>query len=139
MGEDIGAERNVRVQGAGGADAEDVQGLVHGLHLAGGEIDIRQGVEFGHDNVNIVGADAMRQDGDAFPVPLSGDGNEFAGSVAELDLVQQVRDHVHAAGVAHEDDVVGQFFRLQMDMEGGAVAIDNEFRFRDSHGCSIIW
>jgi hypothetical protein len=59
--------------------------------------------------------------------------------VTEFHFVQQVRDHVDAAGVAHEDDVVGQFFRLQVDMEGGAVAIDNEFRFRDSHGCSIIW
>jgi hypothetical protein len=78
VGEDIGAERNVRVQGAGGADAEDVQGPVHGLHLTGGKVDVRQGVQFGHDNVDVVGADAMRQDGDALAHPLSGDGDEFA-------------------------------------------------------------
>ena len=138
MREDVGAEGNVRVQGAGGADTQDVQGLVHGLDLAGGEIDVGEGVQLGHHDVDVVGADAMGKEGDALAVPPAGDGDELAGGVPEFDVFQHFGDHVDPAGVAHEDDVVGQFFRLEVDVEHGAVAVDDEFGFRDSHGKSIM-
>ena len=76
----------------------------------------------------------MGKDGDALAVPPARDGDELAGGVPEFDVFQQFGDHVDAAGVAHEDDVVGQFFGLEVDVEHGAVAVDDEFGFRDSHG-----
>ena len=107
-----------------------------GPDLPGDEIDVRQGVQLGHHDVDVVGADAMGQDGDTLAVPPSGDGDELAGGMPELDIFQQFGDHVDPAGVAHKDDVVGQFFRLQVNVEHGAVAVDDEFGFRDSHGNS---
>ena len=43
------------------------------------------------------------------------------------------RYHVHAGGVSHHDHIVCQFFGLQVDVEYGAVGVDDEFGFRDSH------
>ncbi len=126
------------MQGARGADAEDVQGPVHGLDLPGGEIDVGQGVQFGHDDIDVVGADAVGQYGDTLAVAFARHGYEFTGGVAEFQLVQQVRDHVHAARVAYKDHIVSQFLRLKVDMERGAVSVDDEFRCRNAHDCSIM-
>ena len=122
------------MEGAGGADADDIEGAVLFLDLAGGEIDIGQRIQFGHDDVDVVRSDAVGKDGDALAVLPARDGDELAGGVAELDVLQEVGDHVNPAGVADHDDVVGQFFRLEVDMERGAVPVDDQFGFRYSHG-----
>ena len=133
MCQHVAAQRNVCVQGAGSADAQDVQGLVHGLDFAGLEVHVGQGVQLGHDDVDIVRADAMGQRGDALAVALAGDGNEFTGFVTEFYVCEVFSDHVHAGRIADHDDVICQFFGFQMDVKHGTVAIDDEFRFRDSH------
>ena len=105
--EHVTAQRNVCVQGAGGADTEDIQRLVHGLDLARGEVHVGQGIQLGHDDVDVVRADTVRQRGDTLSVALAGDGNEFAGFVAEFDVCKIFADHVHAGRVSHHDDIVG--------------------------------
>ena len=115
------------MQGAGGDDAEDVEGLVHGLYLAGFEVHIGQGVELGHHDVDIVRADAVGQRRDALSVAFAGNGYEFTGFVAEFDICQVFSDHVHAGRVSHHDDVVGQFFGFQVNVKHGTVAVDNQF------------
>ena len=72
MGKDIAAKRNVCVKGAGSADTEDIQGLVHRLHLTGFEIHVCQGVKLRHHNVNIVRADTVGQRRNALSVTFSG-------------------------------------------------------------------
>ena len=131
--EDITAQRNVCVQGAGSADAQDVQRLVLRLHFPGGEVYVGQGVQLRHDDVDVVRADAVGQHGDALAVVAAGYRNEFAGGVAEFHVLQVFGNHVHAAGVSHHDNIVCQFLRLDVDVENGTVGIDDEFGFRDSH------
>ena len=123
---DVAAQGNVGMQGAGGADPEDIQAAVHGLHLAGFKVHVGQGVQLRHHDVDIVRADAVGQRRDAFSVVFAGDGDKLTGGVAALDVGEEIGQHVHAAGVSHHDDVVGQLFGLQMNMESGAVSVNNE-------------
>ena len=103
------------------------------LYLAGGEIDIGQGVKLGHDDVDIVSTDAGGQKGDPLSVVFAGDGYELAGLMAELLVLKESGSHVHTAGIAEYNDPVCKLFRPQMDMECGTVSVDDQFRLRYSH------
>jgi hypothetical protein len=49
---------------------------------------------------------------------------------------------IHAGRISHEDDSVGQLFGLQMQVEAGAVGVDNKFGFREmsfAHEFSVIF
>ena len=129
----VAAQRDVCVQGAGGADAQDVEGAVLRLYLAGFEVHVGQGVQLCHHNVNVVRANPMGQGGDALAIVFAGYGDEFTRGVAELDVCQVFGNHVHAGRIAHHNYVIGQFLRFQVNVEHGAVAVDNKFRFRNSH------
>ena len=59
VAQDITAQRNVGTDCAAGADAEDGQAAMSQFGEAGIEIDIGQGVELGHHDVDVVGADAV--------------------------------------------------------------------------------
>jgi len=40
-------------------------------------------------------------------------------------------DSVYAIGIADHDDLVGELFRFQMEVEATAIGIDNKFRRSD--------
>ena len=86
VGQHIAAQRNVCVQGTGSTNAQDVEGTVYWLNLARFEVHIGQGIQFRHNNVNVVRADTMGQGGNALAIVLTGYGDEFTGFVAEFDV-----------------------------------------------------
>ena len=88
-----------------------------GFRLARGKVHIGEGIQFRHDDVDVVGSDAGREHGDPLSVVFSGGRNEFPGLPGEFDVGKIFRDHCHSARVSHQDDDVCKFIRSEMDVE----------------------
>ena len=101
------------------------------FEAAAGEVDIYQGVEFVEDDIDVVGADAGGDDGEAFLADAAGMGYEFAVLGAVFDGVEMAADAIYAVGIADGNDGGGQFFGSEIEVVDGAAFIDNEFAFRD--------
>ena len=128
-----GAKRNLGLNCTACAYAHQGEALVLGLDLAGGEVHVGQGVELGGHDVDIVGTYSMRQGGDALAVVETRYEGEFTRLPLGLDLFEVGNEHLHAPGVAHEEHGVGQFGRFDVDVKYRSVAVDDEFRFWNSH------
>ena len=138
MREDEGPERDFRLDGAAGAYPQDVESTVLGLDLAGLEIDVGEGVELGHHDVDVVGADARREHREPLSAAAAGHPHELPRGASGLDLVEQGDEHLHAAGIADEYHVVGKLVGTDVDVEYRTVAVDDKFRFRDSHDFALL-
>ena len=127
VAQDVASERDVGLCRAAGADAQDLERPMLCFGQAGLEIDVCKCVELGHHDVDVVGADAVRQGGDSFAMVGSCDGVELARALVELYGVEILCDRAHATRVAHHDHDVGQVFGKDMQMEHGTVVIDDQF------------
>ena len=119
------------MQATAGADAYHRQRAQIGAGQTCGEVDVGQCVELVNDDVDVVAADAVREDGEAFAGVAAGNAVELTVADVALDLAEVLPDHSHTVGVAHEHDVVGQLFRFQVQVKDAAVAVDDQFRRRD--------
>jgi hypothetical protein len=79
------------------------------------------------------------KDGQANALLPAGDPCELAGLALTLDFVEKGFEHLYTAGIADENQTVCELVGADMDVEHGAVAVDDEFGFRDSHGKSVMW
>src|SRR5580658_2418924 len=95
------------------------------------KIDIGQRVELVEDDVDIIGADARGDDGEAFLADASGVGHEFPVLRPVFDRVKMSADAAYAVRIANGDDRGGEFFGSEVEVVDGATVIDNEFAFRD--------
>ena len=123
---DIGAGRRLGLQSATSAHADEGQRAVHGALRAGGEVDVGQGVELVHHDVDVVAADARGEGRDALALVGARDGVELAALDLTLHGVEVVGYQGDAAGVAHEDHAVGQLFGAEVQVEDATVAIDDQ-------------
>ena len=101
------------------------------FEAAGGKIDIYQGIEFVEDDVDVIGADAGGDDGEAFLADAAGVGHEFPVLGAVFDRVEMPANAVYTVGIANGDNGRGQFFGSEIEVVDSAAFIDNEFAFRD--------
>jgi len=124
-------DRNIFLQAAGSAHADDGKGGGLGFDHPGGEVDIGQGVQLIENDVYIVGADAGGDDGDPFLSYVACVGNEFAVLGLVFDGVEMTADSGYPIGVAYGEDGGGQLFGTEVQVVDGAAAIDNEFTFSD--------
>ena len=69
----------------------------------------------------------LREHGEALALIGSGDGVKLAIAYLTLLAIEMGGHEVYAARVAHEDDLVGQLFGQQVEVEYATIAIDNEF------------
>ena len=129
------AHGRVGLQTATGAYAHQFQLAQRGAHGAGVEVDVGQGVEFVHHDVNVVAAYARRHHGDAFALVGACDGAKLAALHCAFAFAE-VRGHkVYAAGVAHKNHLVGQLLGQHVQVKDAAVGVDDEFGGRNSiHG-----
>ena len=88
LGCNVGADRSLVLQAARGADAYEGQLTEGVLLLAGLEVDVRQGIQLIEDDVDIVRADAVADDGDALALVRACDGVELAARYIALDGVE---------------------------------------------------
>ena len=116
---------NIALQGAGGADADDIERGQFRFDLAGIEVDIDQGVELIYDDIDIIGTDAGGEDGDAFVAHASGMGDEFAVLGYYFDLVEVFADLADPIGVADGDDGGCQFLGAEVEVIDGATVVDD--------------
>ena len=106
---------------------------VLGFDFAGLEIDVRKGVEFGHDYVDVVAADTVRESSHPLAMINTGRKGEFAGLPLCLYAFEQGFEHLDSPGIAEDDHRICKFFGLDVDVECRAVGIDDKFRFWYSH------
>lgn len=72
------------------------------------EIDVDEGVQLGHDDVDIVGADARGENGNALALIGAGEADELTIGVLALDGVEELLNHRNTTRVANEDDFIGE-------------------------------
>ena len=87
--------------------------------------------EFVHHDVEVVGAHAGREHGDALAVEPASAGDEFTVLALHLDLVEKRGNHVDAARVAHHDDIVGQLVGMQVQVIYRTLVVEDELRCWD--------
>ena len=116
FGGDGRQDGNVGLQGAAGADTHDVEGAVFRLHLHRLEVDVGEGVQLVHHDVDIVGAHAGGEDADAFAAQGAGVGHEFAVLPAEFDGIEAAGDVLHTSRIAHHNDMVSNLFGMKSEM-----------------------
>ena len=87
------------------------------LFGSGGIVDIGQGVELVHDDVDIVAANAVALHRDALAFISTGNGVELSTLYFTLLAVEMVGNGVDASRIAHKNDSVGQLLGLQMEVE----------------------
>src|SRR3989304_4697673 len=96
-----------------GGDAELAQLDTVLQHAAGADADERRprrdGQDLGHGDLDIVRADAGRDDRDAPAAVGAGDRGELAVPLPQLDALEARGDALGAVGVTGEEDVLGQF------------------------------
>ena len=109
------------------ADAYQFQLAEFGLFFTGLEVDVCQGVQFVHHNVDIVATDARGDYRDAFAFVCTGYGLEFAAFYLAFFVLEVGCDQCHASGVAYQDYFICQPFGLYVEVENGTVIIDNQF------------
>ena len=131
LGSYVGADGRPRLQTAAGANAHHGQHAGSLTRQTGGEVDVGEGVELVDDDVDVVAADAVREDGEAFAGVAAGNAVELTVADVALDVAEVLPDHSHTVGIAHQHDAVGQLFRFQVQVEDAAVAVDDQFRRRD--------
>ena len=90
------------------------------------EIDIGQGVQLGEHNVDVVGAHPRGNHRDTLALVGARVGDELAVLLAHLHRVQHTGYHRHTAGIAHQNDIVGQFLRVQVEMVNRAVGLQRQ-------------
>src|ERR1700722_3577017 len=101
------------------------------FEAAAGEVDVYQGIELVEDDVDVIGADAGGDDGEAFLADAAGMGHEFPVLGAVFDGVEMPADAVYAVGIANGDDCGGQVFGSEIEVVDSPAFVDNEFAFRD--------
>ena len=115
------------MQSATGANAHELKCAMGFVFEASLEIDVGKSIELVHHDVDVVASDACGEHGEALALIGSGDGVKLAIAYLTLLAIEMGGHEVYAARVAHEDDLVGQLFGQQVEVEYATIAIDNEF------------
>ncbi len=102
------------MQTAGSAQAEQRQPFGNFAYAACGQVDVDQSVEFGQYDVDVVRADAGGEDAHPLPLVGAGDGVEFAVGDLRFAFVEVGGHALYPAGIAYQDDGVGQLLGCQM-------------------------
>ena len=88
-----------------------------GLFRAGIEVDVGKGVEFGHDDVDVVATDARGEDRDTLALIGARDAMELAAADLAFLFGEMGSHSAYSARIAHKDDAVGKLFGTQMQVE----------------------
>lgn len=134
-------DREIGLERARSTDANYLECGMFVFRGAGLEIYIDKGIQLGHDNVDIVGADTCGENGNAFALIGAGEADELTICVLALDGVEELLNHRDTTRIANEDDFIGELSGLDMEMENRAVGIDDELRIgnRGFIHCKLIF
>ncbi len=131
LGEEPRIDWEIGLEGARSTDTDYLESGMLVFRSTGLEIDIDKGIQLGHDDVDIVGADASGENGNALALIGAGEADELTICVLALDGVEELLNHRNTARIADEDNFIGELSGLDMEVENRAVGIDNELRIGD--------
>jgi len=120
-------DRNICLQGTGGADTDDIERSEFGFDEAGIEIDIGEGVQFIDHDIDIIGADTGGEDGEAFFAHQAGMGHEFPVLSLHFNGIEVFADLFNAVGVPDGNDGSGDLFGAEVEVVNGTPFIDDQF------------
>ena len=87
------------------------------FHLTSFEVDIGQGIEFGHHYIDIVGANAVRKAHYGFTFVSATNGVKFAARYLKVLSVEIGCNHVNTARIAAHHYAVGEVLWLEVKVE----------------------
>ena len=116
------------LHGAAGADPDEAQCFPFAFDFFGAEVYVGERVELVHHDVDVVRSDSGGEHGDPRAPVGTGYGMELPVASFQLDAIEMSGHHAHAAGVAHQNNLVGQFLRSQMEVENRPVVVGYQFR-----------
>ena len=85
-------------------------------------------IEFVHHDVEIIGAHAGAEHGDAFAVEIARAGDEFAVLAFHLDLVEERGNHDDTTRVANQYDIVGQLVGMKVQVIYRTLVVEDQLR-----------
>ncbi|KXT34493.1 hypothetical protein HMPREF2141_02320 [Bacteroides uniformis] len=121
------AYRSVGLQAAAGADTYQLKATQTGLFFARLEIDVCQGIQFVHHDIDVVTSDTGGNHRNTFPLVSTGDSLELAAFHFTFLVLEMGGNQCHPSGVAYQDDFVCQPFGLYVKMKYRTVFIDDQF------------
>ena len=95
-----------------------------GLLCARVEVDVGKGIEFCHDDVDVVASDARREHRDAFAFVCTSNAVELAAAHFTLLLRKVLSYGAYSSWVAHKNDAVGQLLWAHVEVKCGAICVD---------------
>ena len=120
-------DRNIGLETAAGAEADDGQDGFVLVDGAGLKVDIGKGIELVEHNIDIVWTNACAHNRDAFGAYIACVGNKFAVLRTVFDRVEIFRYFVHAIGVANGDDGFGEIFACYIEVVDVSFAVNDQF------------
>ena len=128
MREDERTDGQIGLQGAAGAQPKQGELPELGTYGARGQVDVGQGVQLGQHDVDVVRADAGRDDREAFAPEGAGHGVKFAVGDFLFARVEAGGDGLDASRIADQQHRVGQLFGAQVEVKYGAVVVEDQLR-----------
>ncbi len=118
---------NIGLQGARGADPEELKRRKPGLDGPRFKIDVGKRVQFIQYDIDIVGSDAGRDDGKPFFSKKSGMCNEFAVGRLMFNRIKMFAHLWNAAGIAYKDNRMGDLVGPEIEVVDGASLVKDQF------------
>lgn len=126
-GGDEAVNRDIFLEGARGAQADDIEMFEFVTRFTSVKIDIGERVEFVHHYIYIIWSDTGGKDGKSFFADITGMADEFAVLSPDFDAVKMFADFPDAVGVADGDNGAGDLFGAKVEMVNGSPGIDDQF------------
>ena len=133
LGGQHGPNGHIGLQAAAGAQPDDaqVQAFFRRAHGARNKVDVDQGVQLVHHDVDVVGAHAGAEHGEALAAVVPHVRHELAVRGFELHRIKMPAYLGHPGGVAHGEDGVGNVVGQQVQVINAAVGIQDELGGRN--------
>ena len=91
------------------------------------EVDVCQGIQLVHHDIDVVTSDTGGNHCDAFSLVSTGDGLELAAFHFTFLVFEMGGNQCYSSGVTYQDNLVCQPFGLYVKMKYRTVFIDNQF------------
>ena len=123
-----GSQRCFGLQTSTSTDTDKRKCPMLGLVLTLLEIDVGEGIQLVHHNVEVVATDTMTEASDAFPPVCACNGMKLTTLYVTFFRIEMRSNCVNPARVSNKNDTVSKLFRPDVKMENAAIFVDDELR-----------
>jgi hypothetical protein len=98
-----------------------------GLVLTLLEIDVSEGIQLVHYDIEVVATDAVTEASDAFSLICACNGMKLTTLYVTFFRFKMRGNRIDSAWVSYKNDTVCKLFRPDVKMENAAIFVDDEF------------